>query len=171
MAKKIFLFLIVSTTLFASQGEPQNSTDIVWRTINFVVFAAILWYLTAKPIKNFFVGRSERIADELKSVQDKLLRTKEARDQALKEVQNAKKIAEEILELSKKENRIVNESIAAQCEADIKILKEHATASMELEKRKMVKEVTAHALEELLKQEETSFSKKEMAEIILSKVA
>ena len=125
MAKKILLFLIISTTLFASQGDPQNSTDIVWRTINFVVFALILWYLTAKPIKNFLVGRSRRIADELQKVQDKLTETKEAKEKAMRELQNAKKTADEILELSKKENKIVNDSIAAQCEMDLKILEEH----------------------------------------------
>lgn len=36
--------------LFASEGA---ETDIIQRTVNFVIFAGILWYLLAEKIKAF----------------------------------------------------------------------------------------------------------------------
>jgi F-type H+-transporting ATPase subunit b len=172
MAKKIFLSLVILTGYaFAAQGGAHESTDIFWRTINFFLFVAILWYYTAKPIKNFFVGRTQKIANELQRVQEKLRETKSAKEKALESLRNSKKLAEEIVETAKKENKLINDSILEQCTADMKILAEHNISLMELDKRKMVREIVSNRLEELLSKEDVGFNKQEMAEIILSKVA
>jgi F-type H+-transporting ATPase subunit b len=39
--------------------------DLIWRTVNFVVFAGILIYLVAKPAKKFFAQRSQDVATTL----------------------------------------------------------------------------------------------------------
>jgi F-type H+-transporting ATPase subunit b len=45
--------------------SPEKIQDLIWRTVNFVVFAGILIYLVAKPAKNFFAQRSQDVATTL----------------------------------------------------------------------------------------------------------
>jgi F-type H+-transporting ATPase subunit b len=42
--------------------------DLLWRTVNFVVFAGILIYLVAKPAKNFFAKRTQDVARSLEEM-------------------------------------------------------------------------------------------------------
>lgn len=42
--------------------------DLLWRTVNFVVFAGILIYLVAKPAKNFFAQRTQDVATSLEEM-------------------------------------------------------------------------------------------------------
>ena len=45
--------------------SPEKIQDLIWRTVNFVVFAGILIKLVAKPAKNFFAQRSQDVATTL----------------------------------------------------------------------------------------------------------
>lgn len=46
----------------------EKMQDLLWRTVNFVVFAGILIYLVAKPAKNFFAQRSQDVATTLEEM-------------------------------------------------------------------------------------------------------
>ena len=46
----------------------EKMQDLLWRTVNFVVFAGILIYLVAKPAKNFFAQRSQDVATNLEDM-------------------------------------------------------------------------------------------------------
>ncbi len=162
---------MMSTSIFASEINTINSTDIVWRTVNFIVFAAILWYLTANPVKNYLTNRTKKIADNLEKVQGRIAQTKSIKEEAEQDLKKAKELAKEILKLSKEETKIIVNSVAMQCETDIKILDEHNSALMELEKRKMIKSVVSNILSELLREDDLALSKQDMINIILRKVA
>ena len=58
MKKFYFASLLIPTVLLAA-GEGE--TDIVERTINFVIYIAILYYLAADKIKAIFVARQESL--------------------------------------------------------------------------------------------------------------
>ena len=60
--------------------------DIVPRTINFIIFAAILYYLIANPVKNAYKGRIEGIAARLDNIEQKLKESKAKKDDAIKRV-------------------------------------------------------------------------------------
>jgi F-type H+-transporting ATPase subunit b len=62
---------MISTYALASDAE-HAGTDIVQRTVNFILFVGLIWYMVAEPVKNYFTSRSKSIADDLKRVQDKL---------------------------------------------------------------------------------------------------
>lgn len=171
MIKKIFLILIVTTSLFAGETSAVNSTDIVWRTINFIIFAAIIWYLTADPIKRYLNNRTKKIADTLQSTQKKIHELKEQRIQAEQKVADAQKLADEILELSKKENKVIVDSMLSRCDTDLSILDEQNLSLMELEQHKMVKSVVQDILTDLLNKDDITLTKEEMVDIILKKVA
>ena len=46
----------------------EKLQDLLWRTVNFVVFAGILIYLVAKPAKNFFAQRTQDVATGLEEM-------------------------------------------------------------------------------------------------------
>ena len=43
----------------------MSFTDVLWMVLNFVILFGGLWYLAGKPIKKWFRGRRQKIADEL----------------------------------------------------------------------------------------------------------
>lgn len=46
----------------------EKIQELLWRTVNFVVFAGILVYLLAKPAKKFFAKRSQDVATTLEEM-------------------------------------------------------------------------------------------------------
>lgn len=162
---------MVSTYALASSGSGEHSTDIVQRTVNFLLFAGVIWYLVAEPVKGYFASRSKAIADEMKKVQDRLRDSADLKKEALSKVVAAEKFAEELLINSKKENKILSDNIAAQCENDIEVMSKQQLSLMEFEQRKMVRSIVDSTLQEALIQTNSNFNKEAMANIILKKVA
>ncbi len=168
---KILVSLLAFSAYALASGGGEGSTDIVQRTVNFLIFAGILYYLLATPVKNFFAGRSKDIATELERVQEKLRESKRAKENALQKIEEADKFAQELMESSKKENKILNETIMRQCDADIENIQKQSSALMELEQRKMVRGVVDSVMSDLLSDESGSFDKDAMAQLIMKKVA
>ncbi len=172
MSRILVFMLMMSTFALASNGNAEHGgTDIIQRTVNFLLFAGLVWYLVAEPAKNYFVSRSQSIADEMKKVQDKLKETASLKKDAIAKVSVAEKFAADLAINSKKENKIVNDNIMAQCDADIETMIKQQAASIEFEQRKMVRSVVEATLKEVLAQSDDSFDKEAMANVILKKVA
>ncbi len=51
--------------------DPAKIQDFIWRTVNFVVFAAVLIKLLVKPAKSFFAARSQEVAQNLEELEAK----------------------------------------------------------------------------------------------------
>lgn len=170
MSRILVTLLTISTVALASSAE-HSGTDIVQRTVNFLLFAGLIWYLVAEPVKNYFASRSQGISDELKKVQDKLNETVALKKEALAKISDAEKFAEELAVASKKENKILNDNIMAQCEVELETLAKQHTTLTEFEQRKMVRKVVEDVLDEVLSQSDDSFDKEAMANVILKKVA
>ena len=171
MSRILVFVLMISTYTLASGDAEHAGTDIFQRTVNFVIFAGLVWYLVAEPIKNYFTGRSQAIADELKKVQDRLDETIVLKNKALEKVSEAEKFAEELKASSKKENKIINDNIMAQCEVELETLTKQHLSLTEFEQRKMVRSVVEDVLDEVLSQSGEDFNKEAMANVILKKVA
>ena len=171
MSKILLPLLFVSVSLFANEHAAEAGTDIVQRTVNFVIFAGILWYLLADPIKNFFNGRSQDIANELQKVQDRLKESKQAKEAAEGLIVDANKLAEEIVATASKEGKVLNEKILTQCDTDLENMSKQGGAGMELEQRKMVRNLVDEIMSDVLAQESSALDKDAMASIIMKKVA
>lgn len=172
MSRILVLVLMISTYALASSGSAEHAdTDILQRTVNFVIFAALIWYLVAEPVKNYFSGRSQGIADELKKVQDKLNESILNKKEALAKISESEKFADALIASAKKENKIINDKIMLQCEADLEILSKHNVALKNFEQRKMVRNVVENVLHTVLTQTSDSFDKESMVNVILKKVA
>ena len=170
MSRILVLMLSISTIALASDAG-NGGTDIVQRTVNFLLFAGLIWYLIAEPVKNYFASRSQSIADDLKKVQDKLNETIALKKDALAKISEAEKFAEDLAISSKKENKIINDNMMVQCDAELETLTKQQASSSEFAQRKMVRNVVEDIIDEVLAQSSDSFDKEAMANVILKKVA
>lgn len=169
-SKLLYLILVVAT--FANASEvASGSTDIVPRTVNFLIFAAILYYLVADKIKNFFENRKKTIALKLESAQEKLKEAKKEKEKALKELENAKKLANEIVKSAKEESKLLSEKIKTSLEEELKIMDKNFQENCSLEERKMSREIVKNILNEILEDKSISIDKKEFINLLSKKVA
>ena len=161
---------MISTYALASEVKDGGS-DIVQRTVNFILFAGLVWYLVGEPIKNYFASRSQGIADELKKVQEKLDESIALKKDALAKISDAERFAKELAESSKKENKMIHDTLMAQGETELETVAKQNLSKKEFEERKMVREVVEEIVTETLSQSADSFDKEAMANVILKKVA
>jgi len=170
VSRIVVIMLMISTYALASDGE-HAGTDIIQRTVNFVIFAGLIWYLVAEPVKNYFTSRSQGIADDLKRVQDKLNESIALKKDALAKISEAEKFAEELNKSSKKENKIINDKIMSQCDSDLEALEHHQASLIDFDQRNMVRSVVEDIVKETLAQSSDNFDKEAMANVLLKKVA
>lgn len=171
MGKIIVTVLLLSAYLFGSDAHAEGSTDIVQRTVNFLIFAGILIYVLAEPLKNYFNGRSTGIADELEKVQERLRESKRLKEAAEHKVEESMRFASELAESSKKENKILSDKILAQCEQELEVIEKQNGALMELDKRKMVRDVVNDVMNDVMSRSSETLGKEAMTEILKKKVA
>lgn len=169
--KCLFLGLaLVPAAMFAAEGA-ETDYDIVQRTVNFIIFAGILWYLLADKIKAFFSGRSLSIQSELDKVQETLKASENKIADAEKQVQDAKKLAAEIVEGAKTDIDAVKQKVSDAIDNDIANLHKNFDEMTKVELSKAKREVVNEVLEELLKSENINLTQDELANIVLKKVA
>lgn len=168
--KKLLLMMLALTplALFASEGA---ETDIIQRTVNFVIFAAILWYLLADKIKAFFADRTLGIQGELDKVQDTLKESQAKVDDAALELEKAKKLAVEIVDGANAEIDAIKTKIAKAVDNEIANLSKNFDEKTKVETRKAKVEIVEEILGELLSSENIGVSQDELANIVLKKVA
>jgi len=168
---KISLILLTLASYSLASGGGNGETDVIPRTINFLIFAAIMYYILAEPVKNFFTGRSADIASKLQQVQEKLTLSKQAMSEAEAKVAEAKILADEIMEDSKLESNIISEKISKDSELELEIISKQNDDLMELDQKNMVRAVVDEAMNDLLSDENMPLKKEALSEIILKRVA
>ena len=169
--KKLFfiLFCVAPLSLFASDASIE--TDILQRTVNFLIFIAILYYLLADKARAFFVDRTTSIQSELDKVQQVLKESAMKVQNAKNEVKNAQKIANEIVESANADIGSIKKSIENKVDQEIEHLSKNFDNKIEVETRKVKKEVVSEILDELLSSNDVISSQDELANIVLNKVA
>lgn len=169
--KRILLLglALAPVALLASEGAVE--TDIVPRTVNFIIFALILWYLIADKIKAFFANRTLSIQAELDKVQEALKVSQDKVADAQKKLQEAKKIAAEIVEVAKADIDVVKQKVIAAVDTDIANLNKNLEEMIKIEMSKAKKQVVTEVLEELLSSENIKLTQQELVDVVLKKVA
>ncbi len=162
--------VLLPVLAFASE-HAEGGTDIVPRTVNFLIFAAILYYLIADKIKAFFRDRTGSIATQLTEIQEKLDRVKESKEEALKEAEEAKVKAKELVEIARKEAQMLAEKIEMSAKEEAEHMKKALAERMEIEEKKMTKSVVAEVIDEMFAAGKISLSNDDFVNIIRKKVA
>mgnify|MGYP003486992697 FL=1 len=171
MKRILLLGLALAPVAVFASSEGAVETDIVQRTVNFIIFAGILWYLLADKIKAFFAERSLSIQGELDKVQDTLKASQDKVKDAQKKLEEAKKIATEIIDGAKADIDSVKQKVATAVDSDIVNLNKNLEEMMKVETSKAKKEVVTEVLKELLSSENIKLTQQELANIVLKKVA
>ena len=180
--KKIVLLslLMVPAILLASGGDAESSryfaqtgreTDFWPRVVNFTIFAALLYYLLANPIKNFFKGRSEGIAAQLNEIEKKLQAAKDEKKEAQNRLDESEKRAEEILTDAKAEAVLLADKIATANQNDLVTLDKQLEEKMSLEERRSAREAIDEILSENITTDDIMLDEAKVVEIISKKVA
>jgi F-type H+-transporting ATPase subunit b len=171
--KKFLLMLCVAVpaTLLASDAHADVQTDILERTVNFLIFIAILYYLLADKLKGFFSNRTQSIQTELDKVQEMLKASQKKVEDAKVEVENAKKVAEELVTSASNDVASIKKKIESSVENEIAFLNKTLDEKMSLEVKKVKREVVEEVLNQLLSNENIAISQNDLANIVLKKVA
>jgi len=170
MKKILFtLALVGPAALFANDANVQ--TDILERTVNFFIFAAIIYYLLSDKLKTFFADRTKSIQAELDKVQELKKESEKKLSDAKQEVEAAKKVAEELISTATSEVEAIKTKIENAVEQEIAFLTKSFADKEELEIRRVKKDVVENVLNQLLSDDNIALSQEDIANIILKKVA
>lgn len=180
--KKIALLslLMVPAILLASGGDAESTryfaqtgreTDFWPRVVNFTIFAALLYYLLANPIKNFFKGRKEDIAAQLREIEDKLQAAKDEKKEAQTRLDESSKKADQIIADAKKEATLLAQKISEANENELALMEKQLAEKMTLEERKSAREAIDEILSENITNDDIMIDETKVVDIISKKVA
>lgn len=171
MKLKYFLFLAAPMVLWANGGESSGETDIIPRTINFLIFASILYYYVAASAKAWYLGRKNDIATKLDSIQVKLKESHSKKEQAVQKVEEAKINAKALIETAKKEASLLSEKVSQEADLEIENLEKAFHDRQLIERRQIEREVVTEVLADLFKDGSISLDNEEIVKIVTQKVA
>jgi len=181
--KKIVLLslLVVPAIVLASSGHGGEETryfiqtgrenDFWPRVVNFTIFASLLYYLAANPIKNFFKGRREGIAEQLKEIEKKLQAAKDEKKDAQARLDESGKKAEQIIEDAKKEAVLLAQKIAETNVNDLALMDKQLEEKIVLEQRKSTRDAIDEILSENITNDDILIDESKVVDIISKKVA
>ena len=166
MLKIVPLLGLLTVSAFAEGGE----TDIIARTFNFIIFAGIIYYLIAEPLKSFFENRTLSIENEFKKNQEKLKESEEAKKEAENFLREAKRKAGIIVADANREIEIIGKQLDKSCENELKALEKQFQDLELLETSKMKRAVVAEVIQESFNSD-IGLDNKSLTEVIVRKVA
>lgn len=176
----ILSLFMIPAILLASSGEGEASryfaqtgreSDFIPRIVNFTIFAGVLYYLLANPIKNFFKGRSDKIEAQLADIQKRLQDAKNAQKEAQSHLENSENRAEEIIADAKAEAIYLSEKIALDNQNELAMLDKQYEEKISLMKRKSIRAVINEVLSENITNNDIILDEKKVVDIISRKVA
>jgi len=182
MKKIALLSLLVVPAILMASGHADGETtryfaqtgresDFFPRIVNFTIFAGLLYYLAANPIKNFFKDRKEKIAGQLNEIEEKLQAAKEEKKEAQNRLNESEEKADQIIDDAKKEAILLAEKIAQTNQFDLENLTKQFEEKISLEERKSAREAIDEVLSGNITNDDISIDEKKVVDIISKKVA
>jgi len=167
MKKIVVLLGVLVVGLFANESVSHH-TDIIPRTINFLIFIGILWYLLADKVKSFYKSREESIANSFQEIEEQLVKSEEQKEALKAEVELAHKKAEDIIKTAKIEAEMLKSQIIENAKKEIEVLNKQFEEQKAYEEIKMKRRVVEEHLNYLVK--DIHLSSEEVADIVTKKV-
>ena len=167
--------VLVPSLVLASGAEHHDVTlwgsDFKYRVLNFTVFAGLIYYLAANPIKAFFVGRSEGIANQLKEIEEKLQASKNDRLAAEENLAKAEDKAKEIVTDAGSEAKVLSANIAEKNVASLSQLEKQAGEKQALESKKATRATIDSLLNDGFGNDDITVDEAKVVSLISNKVA
>ena len=167
--------VLVPSLVLASGAEHHDVTmfnsDFFYRVFNFTIFAGLVYYLVANPIKDFFIGRSEGIANRLKEIEEKLQATKDAKKEAEANLLKAESKAQEIVTDAANEAKILSSNIAEKNESTLSMMEKQAVEKQVLESKKATRTTIDNLLNDGITNDDITIDESKVVSLISKKVA
>ncbi|MDD3581201.1 MAG: ATP synthase F0 subunit B [Desulfobacca sp.] len=159
------------------EHDAARMKDLIWRSVNFVVFAGILIKLATKPIKEFFAGRKQQIAQNLEELESQKVAAEKALAEAQAQLAAVAEEREKIIQIFISEGEAEKTKIIERAEQAAARIKEMAALTIEGEtkkaaaqlKRELV-ETAAQLSEGLIKENITADDQQRLVDNYLTKV-
>lgn len=182
MKKIVLLSLLIVPAILLASGAPEGEVtryfeqtgrenDFWQRVVNFTIFASVLYYLIASPIKNFFIGRKEGIAAQLQEIEEKLQAAKDAKKEAQTRLEESGKKADQIIADAKNEAAVLAQKIAESNEKDLLLMAKQLEDKMSHDKRISAREAIDEILSENITNDDIMIDEAKVVDIISKKVA
>ncbi len=165
LVKMVLGFLILLSPLCAT-GLDISQTDIIERSLNFLLFAGILWYFLAKKLRSFLRSKSLEISKRLEEIQSQLKVSKENKKKLLKELEQAKEKAELIISDANKEAYTITQKYELQTKMDVENLIKNSKALMDLEVKKIKRELVESVFKDLRESKKVPFNAQDCVNIL-----
>ena len=167
--------LLVPTLVLASGTEHHDITmtnsDFFYRVLNFSLFAGILYSLIANPIKDYFVGRTEGIANQLEEIEEKLQASKNERLAAEENVVKSEIKSKEIVSDAENEAKILSDNIADKNSIALVLLDKQAVAKQDLSSKKATQATIDSLLNDGFDNSDIAVDESKVVSLISGKVA
>jgi F-type H+-transporting ATPase subunit b len=131
--------------------DPAKLPDLLYRTINFVIFAGILYWLAAKPIKNFFAGRKAEISTELQDLETEKIKVQKALKEAKAQLTAVAAERDQIIQQYIAEGEAEKAKIIEKAEQTAQRLKDMAVMTIEGETKKAAADLKREIVETAVK--------------------
>ena len=182
MKKLVLLSLLMVPAVLLASGHTDGEvtryftqtgreTDFLPRIVNFTIFVSLLYYLIANPIKNFFKGRREGIAAQLREIEDKLQAAKDEKKDAQTRLDESDKKADQIIADAKKEATLLAQKITEANENELVLMEKQLEEKMTLEERRSAREAIDEILSDNITNDDIMIDEAKVVDIISKKVA
>ncbi len=167
--------ILIPSLIMAGHSEHHSVTmfnsDFFYRVLNFTIFAGLIYYLVANPIKEFFVGRSQGIANQLKEIEEKLQASKKERLAAEENLAKAEEKAKEIVADATNEAKVLAAKIAEKNATLLSQLEKQALEKQELETKKAMRNTIDEVLNSGITNDDITLDESKVISLISKKVA
>ncbi len=154
------LFLLLPTMAFASgDGHSPNWTNLLYRTINFIIVAGILYYVLNKKFIAFFSGRTSSIETELKNLDDKRQEAEENLKAVEKSIANLEAEKSKILEDARTQGNRLKDEILAEAAKTAARIQEQAKMTAEQEVRQTLATIRGQIAEQIINEAQALIDK------------
>lgn len=122
--------LVGAATAHASGHEGLVSSDqlwnYLWRVVNFIVVAAIIWKLAGSKIKDLLSGRQQEIKDNLDDLQTRQATAEKKLKDVEQSIANLDKEKQAVLDEAKVQGEALKVAIIEKAEKDAELIREQA---------------------------------------------
>ena len=169
MKKYLLLFIVPAFVLASGEHGGAKDYDVLWRSINFILFFGILFYLLKGPVKAAYQARIDGIASRLEANQKILKESAARKEQAKKDLEEAKVQGAALIETAKKETFFAAEKIKNAAEQEISNLQKSFDEQKDFEARKIKKEVVGEILRDVFEADAVKLSQDKLVQIVEKK--
>jgi F-type H+-transporting ATPase subunit b len=140
--------------------DPAKLPDLLYRTINFAIFAGIMYKLAAKPIKTFFAGRKAEINTELQDLETEKIKLQKALKEAKAQLAAVAAERDQLIQQYIAEGEAEKAKIIEKAEQSAQRLKDMAIMTIEAETKKAAAELKQEIVETAVKLSERIIKEK-----------